>query len=267
MTALQALQNHWPEYFIEAGALGLFMMSACVFTVLLEHPMSPIRQSLEDWDMFRRALTGVAMGLTAIGIICSQWGQRSGAHMNPSVTLGFYLLGKIQRWDAAYYIFFQFAGGIAGVVVSDFLIGPPLRHSATNYAVTVPGQAGVTTAFVAEFAISLLLMTTVLAASNSRTFSRYTPFFAGTLVAVFITFEAPLSGMSMNPARTVGSAIGAGDWTAIWIYFVAPPAGMLLASAAYRFRRGAHGIFCAKLHHCNSKRCIFRCRFGDLHAC
>jgi aquaporin Z len=135
-----------------------------------------------------------------------------------------------------------------------------------NYAVTMPGPRGSAIAFVAEFAISLLMMTTILSVSNSRRLTRYTPFFAGMLVAAFITFEGPLSGMSMNPARTLGSALSADEWTALGIYFTAPVAGMLLASMLYRLRYGVHGVFCAKLHHTNNKRCIFRCRFGELDA-
>ena len=186
--------------------------------------------------------------------------------MNPAVTLTFLSLGKIAPWDALFYVMFQFLGGIAGVLVASFLVGPALQHTAVNYAVTVPGPRGPWVAFIAEFGISMLMMSMVLWVSNSRWLSRYTPLFAGALIATFITFEAPLSGMSMNPARTVGSAFHAGEWTALWIYFAAPTGAMLLASVLYRFRQGAHKVFCAKLHHCNNQPCIFNCRYGDLNA-
>jgi aquaporin Z len=77
------------------------------------------------------------------------------------------------------------------------------------------------------------------------------------LIATYITIEAPFSGMSMNPARTLGSALPAGVWTALWVYFTAPPLGMLLAAEVYQRTRGAHRIDCAKYHHQNNKRCIF----------
>jgi aquaporin Z len=70
--------------------------------------------------------------------------------------------------------------------------------------------------------------------------------------------------MSMNPARTLASATPAGVWTALWIYFTAPPIGMLLAAEVYLRLKGEHRVFCAKLHHHNTKRCIFRCNFGEL---
>ena len=119
-------------------------------------------------------------------------------------------------------------------------------------------------AFAAEFLISFLMMTVVLSASNSRSTTRFTPLFAGALVATYISFEAPLSGMSMNPARTLGSAVNAVAFHALWIYFTAPLAGMFLAARLYVLRRGAHRVFCAKLHHHNSQPCIFRCNYGEL---
>src|SRR6185369_3984308 len=87
--------------------------------------------------------------------------------------------------------------------------------------------------------------------------AQYTGLFSGILVATFISFEAPLSGMSMNPARTLGSAVGAQFWMALWIYFIAPPIGMLLAAQLHLRLKGAAGVFCAKLHHRNDTRCIF----------
>ncbi|MBL8174663.1 MAG: aquaporin, partial [Bryobacterales bacterium] len=92
----------------------------------------------------------------------------------------------------------------------------------------------------------------------------YTPFVAGGLVALYITVEAPISGMSMNPARSFGSAVAAGEWRALWIYFVAPPLGMLGAAEVYVRRNGLHRVFCAKLAHPNEERCIFRCNFGAI---
>src|SRR5260221_368518 len=88
----KALKSHWPEYLIEATGLGLFMISACFFTALFEHPASAVHHAFRD-PVLRRILNGIAMGLTAIGIIYSPWGKQSGAHINPSVTLAFWRLG------------------------------------------------------------------------------------------------------------------------------------------------------------------------------
>jgi aquaporin Z len=259
----QSLNEHWPEYFMEAACLGLFMVSACVFGVLLEHPNSGVHQAIPN-AVVRRALMGLAMGVTAIGLICSPWGKRSGAHMNPAVTLTFLSLRKISSWDALYYVAFQFVGGTAGVLLSGWVIGPSLGDAAINYVVTVPGPLGVPAAFWAEALISFVMMGTILIASNVRALSRMTPYFAGALLAIFITLEAPYSGMSLNPARTAGSAAVAGECTGLWLYFAAPTLAMFAAGQIYRTLRGSKRVFCAKLHHDNGKRCIFRCQYPSL---
>jgi aquaporin Z len=254
--------KHWREYAMEAAGLGAFMISACVFAALLDHPASAVRQALPD-PLLRRALAGGAMGMTLLAIVFSPFGKRSGAHLNPAFTLTFLRLGKIAPADAAGYVAGQVIGGLAGVALMALAWGW-VRSAEVNYAVTVPGPLGAATAFWAEAAISFGLMLVVLFTSNHPTLSRYTPLFAALLVAGYITFEAPLSGMSMNPARTLGSAWPAHVWTSLWIYFLAPPLGMLLAAEVYVRLRGAHRVFCAKYHHHNDEPCIFRCRFHQL---
>jgi aquaporin Z len=248
---------------MEAAALGMFMISACVFGVVLEHPSSPVRQALTD-SLVRQVLAGIAMGLTAVSIISSPWGQRSGAHMNPAFTLTFLSLGKIAPWDALFYMSAQFAGGLAGVLIAGGVLGPRLSAPPVQYVPTLPGAGGAWIAFAAEFAISFLLVAIVLNVSNCRRTARFTPWIAGLLVALYIGIESPLSGMSMNPARTVASALPSGIWTAFWVYVLAPPLGMLSAAQVYRRSRGIHRVFCAKYHHHNHKRCIFRCNYGAL---
>jgi aquaporin Z len=209
-------------------------------------------------------LMGLAMGATAVAIIHSPMGQRSGAHFNPAVTLTFYRLGKLHRRDAAGYVAAQFAGGVLGVIVAALTLRGVIAHPSVNYAVTVPGPQGAAVAFAAEVLISFLLMSVILRVSNHARLARFTPFFSAALVATYITFVAPLSGMSMNPARTFASALPAGVWTAIWIYFTAPLIGMLVAAELYARTRGAGRVYCAKLHHDNSRRCIFFCRWHEL---
>jgi aquaporin Z len=104
-------------------------------------------------------------------------------------------------------------------------------------------------------------MATVLVASNAPRLARHTGLCCGLLVAAYIAIEAPISGMSMNPARTLGSAAGARVFTSLWLYFAAPPLGMLLAAEAYTRLFGARRVRCAKLHHQNTQRCIFRCGY------
>ena len=262
-TATSALRAHWPEYLMESAELGFFMVSACFFTTLLEYPASPVHHMLPN-AFLRHALSGLAMALTLLLLIHSAWGKRSGAHMNPAMTLMFLRLGKMESWDAFFYVVFQFAGGLSGVVFSSLVIGEALAHPSVNFAATQPGIWGTGAAFVAEVLISFLLATTVLAASNHKDLSRFTPYFAATLVATYITFEAPFSGMSMNPARTLGSAIPAHAFHALWVYFIAPPLAMLIAAEVYLRVSSARAVYCAKLNHHNAARCIFRCRYMEL---
>jgi aquaporin Z len=86
---------------------------------------------------------------------------------------------------------------------------------------------------------------------------KFTGLCAGALVATYITFEAPISGMSMNPARTFASAVPAHHWVALWLYFTAPLIGMLAAAEVYVRTKGIQSVACAKLHHENHTRCIF----------
>ncbi len=177
------------------------------------------------------------------------------------MTLAFLRLGKIAPWDAFFYVLAQFAGGILGVRIAAGGLRSWLAAPSVNYAVTVPGPLGAGVALAAELVIAFLMMTMVLAVSNTPRLASFTPFCAGALVATYISVEAPLSGMSMNPARTFGSALSAHLWTSLWIYFVAPPLAMQLAAAVYLKAHGAQRVCCAKLDHQTAKRCIFRCGY------
>lgn len=261
----RAVGAHWPEYAMEAAGLGLFMVSACAVGTLVGHPRSPVVEALPS-EVLRRLAAGIAMGLTAIALISSPWGQRSGAHLNPATTLTFWRLGKVAGVDAAGYAVAQALGGLVGVLVSAAVLGGLLADPGVRYVATIPGPRGVGWAFAAELLISLLLMTVVLRVSNAPRFARLTPLVVGGLVAAYITVEAPLSGMSMNPARSLASAVPAGEWTGFWIYLVAPPLGMLAAAEAHARTRGLAAVFCAKLHHANARRCIFHCRHAQMKA-
>jgi len=262
---MPTIARHWPEYTIEAICLGLFMVSAAGFATLLNHPGSP----LAAWHrspIVGRLTMGVAMGLTLVAIVYSKAGARSGAHMNPVVTLTYLRLGKIRGIDAAGYIAGQFTGGAAGILLATRLFGGWPAHPSVNYIATVPGPAGALVAFAAEAAISFGMFLVVLTVSNSPGQARFTGVCAGVLVALYITVEAPLSGMSMNPARSLPPALLAHTTRSAWIYFVAPAAGMLLAAETFVRVWGIARVRCAKLHHPMHVRCIFNCGFQETRA-
>jgi aquaporin Z len=247
----------WAEAAMEALGLFLFMVSAGVFGTLLESPSAPLHQAIPN-PFARRALMGLAMGLTAVGLVYSPWGRRSGAHINPAFTTTMFRLGRVKGPVAAAYIVAQFLGGLCGVYLVAAVFGSAFLDPPVAGVATLPGPAGVAVAFLAELGISFALVSMVLALGRQARLAPYTGFFVGALVCLYITFEAPLSGMSMNPARTVASALPTATWRSAWIYFAAPLAGMLLAAEAHLRRlqaARAHQIGCAKLSH--SLPCIF----------
>jgi aquaporin Z len=197
------------------------------------------------------------MGLTAIALFYSPWGKRSGAHMNPAVTLTFFRLGKVKLWDAFFYVVAQFSGAALGVELVAQFFREEIADPSVQYVVTRPGLRGPWVALIAEYVISAGMMSAVLYFSNHHRLSKHTPLVAGALVAAYITLESPLSGMSMNAARTFGSALPSGIWDHFWIYLTAPLLGMLTASEFYLWRKGRRAVKCCKLHHDNDKRCIF----------
>jgi aquaporin Z len=255
--ALSSLRASWRTFAMDGALLGLFMISACSFVALLEHPGSPVRQAIVS-AFARRAIAGCAMALTAICLIYSPWGKRSGPHMNPAMTIGFLRLGRIGAWDATYFIVGQFIGATLGVSLMWLIMRMLVSHPAVNYAATVPGRSLVA-AWIAEFCIAFVLMSTVMAVNQRPRLAPFSGCIAAALVATYITFEAPLSGMSLNPARTFGSAVFAGTLATFWLYLTAPVLGMLAGIELHRALTSEHHRLCGKFTHSRSVACFVRC--------
>ena len=242
---------------MEAAEVALYLFLTCVFASLLLYPASPVRHFVNSARGLR-ALMGLAVGATVVAIVISPWGKQSGGHFNPALTLAFYRLGKMRSSDALFYVVAQFSGAIGGACVARYLLPDTVSRHAIRYAVTAPGVGGSFLAFVGEVTTSFILMSIILVASNRETLARYTPYLVGLLYATFVILEAPLSGMSMNPARSFAPALHAKYWHALWLYFTAPTLGMLVAAEVFLRSRGGVQPFCAKLAHADNKRCIFR---------
>ena len=252
---LEALRRHWPEYAIEGWALGMFMISASVATVLSYDPRSPTFGLIEN-EFWKRALMALAMAGTAAAIIYSPWGKRSGAHMNPAFTLSFWVMGKINTVDAVYYALFQFVGGLAGSLLSYVLTGGLLADPQANWAATVPGPQGVAAALFSELIIAFILMFVVAVMLNSK-FDQLIGIVAGGLIFLYVLYESPYSGFGMNPARSFSSALPADTWTAFWVYLIAPPTGMLTAVFVHSYVLGLPADFTQpKLNPNYVTRCI-----------
>lgn len=191
----------------------------------------------------------------ATAVVYSPLGQRSGGHLNPAVTLAFLRLGKMTRQSAASYIGAQLVGALAGALAVR-LLWRTLADSAA-VGVTLPGVGGPVAAFFAEIGITFLLVTLILQFVDRPRLMRYTAAAAGALVALLVFLEAPVSGTSLNPARSLGPAIPSGIYAWLWIYVIAPPVGALLASWLHRRSRGT--VRCGKLFHTDR----YACRFLD----
>jgi len=227
----------WGKYVDEALGLGVFMVSAGFFDALIEYPGLPLRHIISS-ELLRRFLVGLSMGLTALYIFTSRFGRASGAYINPAVNLVRYLSGDINKTDAIFYTIFQFAGGSLGMYLIAILLPGWMKHPDINYIITIPGAAGTTVAFIMEFLISFILISVVLFMGTKKQWDKYTPYVVSCLIVLFITFEAPFSGMSMNPARTFASAVVAGQWQSFWLYCTAPVLGMLAGLFLYGKGKG-----------------------------
>jgi aquaporin Z len=249
-----AWRRHWPHYLAEAAGIAFFVTCAGAFTVLLEHPSSPVRQLLAPYHFGRRAIMGGLMGLVIVVIIYSPWGQRSGAHINPAVTAAFWQLGKLRRPDALWYLLFQVLGAVSTALLLKYLLLRPwYGHPAVDYVLTLspPGPNGWWLAWGAEFLITGALMGTSLLMLHSARLKRWTGWVTGLLIALYIIFETPYSGMSLNPARSLASAVAAGNFHGYWIYLTAPVAGAWVATALFRRFYHDHDLICAILAGCD----------------
>jgi aquaporin Z len=255
LTARRALLTHWPEYLMEAWGLATIMVVAGVMATLLEHPASPLRSLIAD-PLVRRLVMGLAVGGTLIAVIHSPWGKQSGAHINPATTLAFLRLGKIRAVDALFYVLAHVTGALAGVLAVWAVLGAAFADPPVFFINTLPGADGEAVAFAAETAMAFGLMLMVVTFLSSPRLTPRIGVAAGLLVVCYITFLAPLSGMSLNPARTLASAAPAGMFGHLWIYVTAPVLGMILAIEAFRAGRLGHQWFCAKLNHDLAYRCI-----------
>ena len=182
--------------------------------------------------------------------------------MNPAVTLSALRLGRIGKWDAAGYIVAQFAGALLGVFLMSHLAGRYLSHPSVNYVATLPGKP-VLVAWVAEAIIAFGMMSMSITLNRYPKVAPYTGCFAGALVALYITFEAPISGMSLNPARSFGSAFWAHTWMHLWIYFTAPIVGMLAAVELLRLGSRHPDRLCCKHNHSRRVACHCPCECLD----
>lgn len=227
-----AFKKNWIHYLQEALGLAIFMISACFFSALFWGNDNSFHYSFQN-DVVRNIVNGILMGSTALFIFYAPFTAPSGSHINPAVTVTFLRLNKMCRYDAMFYIIFQFIGGTIAVYVMSELLGQSLTTSPVNYAITIPGKPGVLPAAITEYGIALITMLMVLFSSNNNKLKKFTRIFSGCLVCSWVIFAGPVSGFGMNPARSFASAFPAHIYTSFWIYLFIPFAGMLSAAEIF----------------------------------
>ena len=196
----------------------------------------------------RRLVTGFLFGLVGALVTVSPLGRVSGAHINPAVSIAFLAEGKLAPRDALGYVLAQLLGGLLSI--------PALRAwgefgRSVDYGATIPRPGDAAwVSLLGEVCVTYALVTLIFVMASHRRTRRFTPWSIAPLFAVMVWLEAPLSGTSANPARSLGPAILAGSLSSLWIYVLGPTTGALLAVVFLRLGIvGAHRPPAARVAH------------------
>jgi aquaporin Z len=208
---------------------------------------SPVVRLVPDPGL-RRLFTGFLFGLTGCLIAFSPLGKESGAHINPAVTLGFWLMGRIRSLHALGYFIAQLVGCILGALP---LLAWGKMGRSIAFGSTAPGHGyGAWPALAGEVVTTFCLIAGLFSFLRRKNIRRFTPLLFPFLYAVMVYIEAPVSGTSTNPARSLGPALISGEWESWWIYWVGPLVGTVLSVSVFRFTWLRHiEIEIAKLYH------------------
>ncbi|HEU6448687.1 MAG TPA: aquaporin [Verrucomicrobiae bacterium] len=222
----------WPAYLSEFIGTALLVCIGLSFVIFNFGTSSPFVAFLPDAG-WRRAITGFLFGSTGAIIAISPVGKISGAHINPVVTLAFHLKKKFSGRDAIAYIIAQFLGAIAGAL--PLLLWGKMGRS-VDFGSTVPGNGdSVWAALCGEAITTTALIVGLFIFLGHKRLRQFTPLLFPFLYALMVWLEAPLSGTSTNPARSLGPAVIADVWNDWWIYFLGPLAGMFLGISLHEF--------------------------------
>ena len=247
-------QAPWQPLLAELVGTALLVLVGLTVVVLMFGTGGPGAHAIPD-EGVRRLITGFLFGSPGALIAISPVGKESGAHINPVVTFGFWMMGKLKSRTAIAYVVAQLAGAALGSV--PLLLWGSMGKSVA-FGATLPGP-GYTTAEVlmGEALTTFLLIAGLCIFLSFRSLRPYTPALFPFLYAIMVYVESPVSGTSTNPARSLGPAIISGEWNGWWIYWAGPLIGVLIGIAAFSFL--ARRIEVAKLYHFESdRRRLFR---------
>ncbi|MDH4230463.1 MAG: aquaporin [Nitrospirota bacterium] len=237
----------WALFVSELIGTALLVLIGLSLVILMFGTGTPMARLIPSEDL-RRLITGFLFGTTGASIALSPVGKVSGAHINPVVTLAFRLMGKLDLQTTFGYVAAQLTGAVVGS--SPLLLWGAMGRSVA-FGATLPGS-GVTlsTALLGEVITTFTMVSLLAVFLGFRNIRTFTPAIFPPLYAIMVWAEAPISGTSTNPARSLGPAVISGKWESWWIYWIGPMAGMFLAVLACSFL--AKRIEVAKLYYFDS---------------
>jgi aquaporin Z len=223
---------------------ALLVLVGLSMVILMFGTGSPIITWIPDVGS-RRLVTGFLFGCTGASIAISPIGKASGAHINPVVTLAFYLFLKIDIKTAWTYVSAQLSGAVIGCIP---LLAWGTMGGSICYGCTIPGNSySVNEALLGEIVTTFIMVSLLTVFLGFRPLRHYTPAIFPVLYALMVYFEAAISGTSTNPARSFGPAVVSSIWEHWWIYWAGPIAGAILSTLVMSF--AAKRITEAKLYH------------------
>jgi aquaporin Z len=239
----------WRLFFSELSGTAVLVLCGLSLVILMFGDGSPVAPVLPN-ERLRMALTGFLFGCIGAAVALSHVGRVSGAHINPAVTIGFWLMRKLDGRAAVGYVIAQLLGASLGALP---LLAWGSMGRSVAFGATIPGEGYSTAAVVmGEAVTTCALVATLCVFLGFQRLRSYTPFVIPCLYAVMVPLEAPISGTSTNPARTFGPALVSGSWEGWWIYWVGPFIGTL--AAVLLCSSLARRIEVAKLYHFETDR-------------
>jgi aquaporin Z len=253
----KAKGRHLEEYACELIGTALLVMAVIGAVAVVQASGSPISAIVKPIQL-RLLLTGFIIATSGLLITISPLGRLSGAHLNPAISLGFWMLGKLSRRDMIGYIVSQMAGAIVGAFASRPIFGMLARE--VKFAAMAPGpRVSVAMAFTGELLCSFAMALAIYFFVSHEKLARWTPFMLVALIPFLVLADGTVSGCGMNPARWIGPAYIANIWEAAWIYIVGPAAGATLAVLLRKSGLAKHSMpVTAKLFHDANYRSLFK---------
>ena len=238
---------HWVDWGCELLGTALLLGGGLSAICLTMHPGGFVREHVPSLTL-RLLITGTLFGGTGSLNALAPWGRRSGAHLNPVVTLAFFLRGRVHPADVAGYVAGQLAGALLGALAVLALWGPVAR--AVDLGVTQPGDGASPLAATAiEAGMTALLVLVILVLTSDTRTARWTPLANVALIALLVATLAPETGTSLNPVRSAGPALVLPELRHLGVYVAGPLLGSLLASAAFALVLRERTTMTAKLFH------------------